>query len=157
MADFTRTWLPSEWLDEAIPTPQETPDAFIRALDDGRFRLQPPGTDYDDDDFFRTDIVEGQIVEFSACDDYGEIRVEIAEDRSYTLLDHFPDGATQFWIPGDAYTMTHSIEEMVNNTLEPLEPGEHTLGAYSWEHSASFRFEVPHDGVPRLVLCAGVN
>lgn len=156
MAAFTRTWLPSEWLDEAIPAPQETPDAFIRALDGGKFLLLPVGED-DGDDFYRTVIIEGQIIEFSACDDYGSIRVVVAEDRSYTLLDPIPEGATQLWLPGDPDTMAYSIEEIVNNDFEPLEPAEHTLGAYSWKHSASFRFEIPHDGVPRLVLCAGVN
>lgn len=156
MADFARSWLPSEWLDEAIPTPQETPDAFIRALDGGKFLLLPVGED-DGDDFYRTEIVEGQIVAFSACDDYGQIRVVVAEDRSFTILDPVPEGATQFWVPGDPDTMAYSVEEVINNGRDPLEPGEHTLGAYSWEHNAHFRFEVPHDGAPRLALCAGVN
>lgn len=156
MAGFSRTRLPSEWLDEVIPTPQETPDAFVRVIGDGRFLLLPVGED-DGDDFYRTKIVEGQIVEFSACDDYGGVRVSVAEDRSFTLLEPIPEGATQFWMPGDPDTMAYSIEDVINNEFEPLEPGEHTLGAYSWKHSVSFRFEVPHDGAPRLVLCAGVN
>lgn len=153
MAGCTRTWLPSEWLDESIPAPQETPDAFIRAIDGGRFLLLPVGED-DGDDFYRIEIAEGQIIEFSACDDYGTIRVVVAEDRSFTVLDPIPEGATQFWLPGDPDTMANSIEVVIN---EGFEPGEHTLGAYSWKHSASFRFEVPHEGAARLVLCAGVS
>lgn len=156
MSDFTRKWLPSEWLDETIPAPQESPDAFIRAIDGGRFVLMPVGND-DGEDFYRTEIIEGQIVEFSAGDDYGSIRVTVAEDRSFTLSSLNPEGATLFWIPGDPDTIAGSIEGVINDAQASLEPGEYTLGAYSWKHIASFRFEVPHEGAPRLVLCAGVN
>ena len=31
----TVKWLPSHYLDEAIPSPRDTPDAWIGSMDDG--------------------------------------------------------------------------------------------------------------------------
>lgn len=156
MAEFSRTWLPSEWLDESIPAPQETPDAFIHPLGDGRYQLRAPSEPADDDSFL-IDIIPGQVVEFSACDDYGLIKIIVHEDQTFTATSPIPEGENRFWIPGQSEYSTDEIGGIVNDEYEPLEPGNHTLGAYRWEHTASFRFEVPHDGAPRLVLCAGLN
>lgn len=147
---FTRSWLPTAWLDEVAPEPQADPNRFIRRLDDGTFELRAPD-DWDDPECWRIPITEGETVTFYAYDDYGTLELTIADDRSFTTDRPAPAGARQFWIEGEHETVGDSLDEMVANLDLPIDAGEHTVHASSWEHQAVFRFEVGTDGAARLI------
>src|SRR5690606_11249517 len=106
MTDFTRKWCPSMWLDEVMPAPQPSPDDFIHQLGLGAFQLRAP--DEPDDEAFVVDILPGQVIEFSAFDDFGEIEVVVNDDLSFTQDRPTPVGATQFCILGDPESMDSS-------------------------------------------------
>lgn len=154
MTDFTRKWCPSMWLDEAMPAPQPSPDDFIHQLGLGAFQLRAPD-EPEDDEAFVVDILPGQVIEFSAFDDFGEIEVVVNDDLSFTQDRPTPEGATQFCILGDPESMDSSIEAIVR--ADATTSGELTICAYSWEHRQSFRLEVADDGTARFVPTAGAN
>lgn len=149
---FTRTWLPTEWLDEVVPEPQADPSRFVRRMDDGSFELRAPD-DWDDPECWRITVSDGQTINMSAYDDFGTIEVTIAEDGSFTAEQAVPDGATQFWLDGEPDTMGGSLTEMVANLLLDgrADPGRQTIRASSWQHSAIFQFRIDAAGAGRLV------
>ena len=156
MADFTRKWLPTEWLDEVVPEPQDSPDAFISPVGDSALELRAP-TEPREDGFYVSPLTEGQIVEFVAFDDYGTLQLTIHADRTFETDDPVPAGATLFMLEGEPDTISGSIEEMVRNLDDPIDPGTYTVAAYSWQRHASFRLELDEKRVARFVMCAGAS
>lgn len=156
MTSYTRQWLPSQWLDEVVPAPQENPDAFIRPLGGGSFELRAPD-EPEEDGFFVAPLVPGQVVEFSAFDDYGMMELTLNEDRTFTTAEPVPAEATHFMMYMEPDTISGSLEELVRNLDEPVDAGPFTVLAYSWAHHTSYRLDVDSDGTARFAMCEGAN
>lgn len=151
-------FLPASWLDEVVPVPQRDIDAFIHRAEGGTWFLMPVDADDDDDDFYREALEPGQIVEFSAYEDYGDWTIRINDDRSIDA-GGIPDKATHFRLDDDNDTLAYSLIELAaNGDGSPLPAGEHQVSAWYWsDASYSFRFVVDADGTARFERCAGTN
>lgn len=148
-----RTWYPDAYLDEIMPAGRATPDAWLFQLDDGALRCgcHPDGKEAD---FQAFAVAEGEVVEFSACDDLGTSVLTVAEDGSYRFDPPPPAGAI-LWETGDGDTQADSPEEYVQFARdggylpEPGEPAEIRVAV--WSDTTRLRFTA-QDGPPRFVV-----
>lgn len=164
--DLGRRWLPAEWLDEAIPQMEASPDAFISREGAGwRLRCPPGSPDRHDPqagedpacDPYNAPLEPGCIAQFVWMDDFGHHAVTVEESGAWTCATRWPDRATHFWIPGDVDTLAESMDALVRGEAwnEPLEPGVHEVGVTFWSAPVSFLFAVDAEGTGRFMACAG--
>lgn len=158
-----RTWIPTDWLDEMVTGMAAHPTAFLRRNDAGVLELRPLP---DDETSLEKDGVaewrikplkEGDVVLFSWTENYGTGLLTVRPDRSWTCDTEFPDTATHFWLPYDVSTMESSVGALVsgegdwNPDGEPLEPGEHEVGAYTWGPAVAFKVRALESGAAEFV------
>lgn len=154
--DTRRLWLPAEWLDEINPTMLETPDGFI-AKDGSDWVLRlPEGDPYHDNEFYRTPIEPGQIVNFLWSQGHGFVNLTVAADGTWTTDFRPPEAATHFYEPSFG-VIANSIDQLVQDEREPLEPGTYEISAYAWSRAIAFRFDVDADGCGKFTQTSGAN
>lgn len=163
MSDAITRYLPSEWQDEVIPDPQDSPDKFIFFTEEHGWHMRPvEEPDYGPEDFAFQKLEPGQIVDFDLNRVFGDYELVVHEDRTFEVDGEIPDYANCFRIDHDIYTLQSSIEVLVNGdgttwSNDPLDPGTHSMDAYWWsEKSSSYRFEI-QNGQGRFVSCAGAS
>lgn len=148
-------YLPTDWLDEIIPTPQSTPDAFAQ-MDGapGHWRLRPPQSDYEHHARTLTrPIASGDRVDFSQTRLYPKRTLTVADDGSWSLDQPAPDDANCFMLDGDFDTISDNLEGLVTGHGEPayaLDPGTYTIVNYHWSDPIPFCF-APEGNTPRFV------
>lgn len=138
-------WLPSDWMDEATPEPQEDPSAFIKGPVGDLYRVAPDEADDDDwYDSYEMRLAPGAIVKFDLCRVWPPIEVDIGPDGKILRHDPIPEGATLFWTDHDPDTISESLEILI----EEYEPEEGTLDVvpYDWSLSANFCLIVDEAG-----------
>lgn len=152
-------YLPANWRDEAIPSPQRDVNDFIHRAEGGAFLLMPKDKD-EHADFWRKSLEPGQTVAFNAHEWYGWHTVRIHDDGTFTA-ESIPAKANCFCLDGDIDYFSDDLAELVkvgNEDASPLRPGDHRVTAYWWDwNDTSFRFVVYPDGTARFEPCAGVN
>lgn len=154
--DTRRLWLPDNWLDEINPTMLETPDGFI-AKDGVDWVLRLPEGDPDhDNEFYRTPIEPGQVVNFLWSQGHGYVTLTVAADGTWTTDIRPPKAATHFYEPAFGI-IGNSIAEVVKGDPEPLEPGEYEISAYTWSRPIAFRFDVDVEGNGKFTPVSGAN
>ena len=154
MTDVATKWIPSDWLDETVPSLGDEPDAFISRDGDKiaeAFLLAPLGKD---EEFPEIPLQNGQIVHFSAHRSYGSITVTVHEDGSWTTADTWPADTTHFAL--DYETMGDSLEDLltVANSLDMIEAGEHDVMVYHW---SDHQFRFAQEPTPHFVACSGAH
>lgn len=157
-------YLPSSWMDEAIPDPQRDVNDFIHRAEGGTFLLMPKEDavldEADQDEFFRETLEPGQIVAFSVHEDYGWHTIEVRDDGTVSATT-YPVKANCLCLYGDIDNLADNLDDLVKNGSEdhaPLPPGRYDITAYWWDDAEThFRFVVDADGVGAFERCAGVN
>lgn len=153
-----RQWLPADWLDEVNPTLLDSPDAFIERVGDGWGLRLPVGDSERDNTFYQTAIEPGQIVNFLWTEHYGDRTLTMNADRTWSLDEPAPAGATHFY----EYTqgmLSDSVDSLVNGdapdcgVTDPLDPGEYVISTYTWSDSIPFLFDIDDGGNGRFILC----
>lgn len=149
MTDFTRTWVPSIWVDRILmPTPRSSPEGFVLQMLPGRYELYATSASADFE--FSEDLVHGQVVEFTAFDQFGEFELTVNDDLSFTQDRPTPAGATRYCIHQRPETMMRTLEALV---AVHLTPGIYRIGAYGPEVRKHFRFERIDTRTARFVPC----
>ncbi|MBW9090866.1 hypothetical protein JNB91_23930 [Rhizobium wenxiniae] len=162
MSEAITRYLPSDWQDEVIPTPQKNPNDFLFFTEDHGWHIRPPENDEDDSCFTFLRLEPGQIVKFDLNRVFGDFDLTVNDDRTFDVDGVIPAEANCFRIDHDIYTLQQSLEALVNGDGTPwsndiLEPGTYLMDAYWWsEKSTSFRFEI-EDGKGKFVNCAGAS
>ena len=146
----TRRWLPSEWMDEVIPEPRDSPSAWIFKSDDGSYSVADNETAYGSQDLAGAPLAEGDVVEFSWTEDHGQQTVSFNGAGGWTLAGAEPTatpGSTMLYIEiYNAENMTDSLDELCRSEME-RDPSAHDIEVsfYAWS-DASVR-HVFHGGV----------
>lgn len=156
-----RKWFPTDWLDEINPPPLPSPDAFIHRVAGGFALRLPPEDEESDSEFYYLALEQGQIVDFSYVDHYGDVHLMITGPAGHETDRLVPPAAEQFYERGTG-TLVTSFDEMVEElrAAEAERSEEQGKGqpwrvsCYTWEDGQFFRFEVDADGA-RLVRCEG--
>jgi len=141
-----RGWLPTDFLDEVVPSTRPTPNDWLFRLDDGAHRCGAP----DDDECPSFALVEGQIVEFSPRDDHPDSILTIRSDEDWSIAPKPPVGAL-LYVPWDM--LAESPDDLVRQMKDSaaFDPGTETVRVYTWGEAVSLRFTT-EDGPPRFVL-----
>lgn len=144
-----RQWIPTDWLDEVVTGLADKPSDFLTRREDGTLELRPtdPPDDPDVPDWRVKALTPGEVVKFSWTENYGVGTLIVGEDGRWTCDRDFPDTATHFWLPFDSSTMESSLNALVTGEggwgdADPLEPGEYTVGAYTWSEGPGIPFTV---------------
>lgn len=154
--DHRRHWIPSDWLDEINPTMLESPDSFIEREPKGWALRLPDGDPDRDNEFYHSPIEPGQIVGFRWVEGHGFFKLLLAADRTWTTDITPPAAATHFHEPQFGI-IGNSVEDLLTDDLDPLEPGEYEISAYTWSPEIPFRFDVDTEGNGRFIQCAEPN
>lgn len=147
MTSVVRKWLPHDWQDEVTPPPAESPSDFIQTDAEGPF-LAPLDWKPEAEELEMYDprirLEDGRQVQFSWVEDHGHRTLTVLSDGTWTLDQPFPNGAEQFWLPGDPATISLSIDEIVRGDdsgwRDPLPPGEWLVGGYTWGPESVWRY-----------------
>ena len=146
--DITK-YCPSDWLDEVVPDPQEDVNQFLRSDGEGWYLIPVEEDDPDENEPWPLRLVDGQRVSFYANRHYGDFKLTIAADGSYSTDRPIPDDANCFRVGYDIESLSSSLAELIENS--ELAAGEHDIDAYFWSDiEYFFRFEIA-DGVGKLV------
>lgn len=147
-----RVWLPAGWEDEVIPSMLPSPDHFLEREGEAWFLRLPPEDPERDNEFYKTELVPGQVVEFRWSEHYGHRLLQVHADGSWSLDEPIPEKATQLFAISEGVIGLSPAE-----LAAELEPGEHVISAYTWSETIPFRLEIDGEGPGRLVMCAGAN
>ena len=141
---MSRTFLPTNYLDESVPPPRATASAWIVALPGGRYAIEAE----DEDEAPTWFIKPGDTVEFNWTESYGFIEVTVAPDGSFTTHRTPDPRATLFWIKGDPDSMTDSVKTFAQDWIEMhTSPQTVELEQYAWSDKPDlYRFEIGPDG-----------
>lgn len=150
-------YLPTDWIDEAPPTPQADVNTFIHRTPEGGFMLMPADEESRDEEVWSKPLEDGEIVPFLAHEWYGWHEVEIFADGTIDAPS-VPAKANCFTLEGEVDTLTHSLAELARIAIgAPFEPGTHTITAYWWsDQETRYRFVVV-GGRGRFEPCAGAH
>lgn len=145
-----RTWVPTEWLDECVPTCGASPDEFLARSTEGVLQLAP--IDGKDSGWPVTDMLPGQVVEFCWHEDRGYAVLHVAEDGSWHCDPAF-DPDTNCITDDDGDILADTLADCVNQMREndTLEPGTHDLSGWYWSDGIPFRVEVLESGAASFV------
>ena len=124
-----RLYVPIDYLDEITPEGRDHPDQWIVSLDEG-CRL----AHYEEDVAGRA-LQNGEVVDFSWLERYGDAILEINPDRTWDVSFEMPQGATLCGIDGDIDTISDSVATSVESYFYGLEVGYHTIQYYDWPSS----------------------
>jgi hypothetical protein len=130
-----RKWIPTEYQDEVIPPPRDTPDAWLRRATDGTWLLAPS----EDLGFVRV-LVDGDIVEFDWTVNLGSSEFVVRSDGPWHIdppAPEPPDGCTlQLMEAGDPESMEFSVENFARNWLDrDRSPTSTTVVFYAWSNA----------------------
>ncbi|GEP12288.1 hypothetical protein [Methylobacterium gnaphalii] len=144
-----RKWWPDAYLDEIMPAGRETPDGWLFRLDDGAHRCGCRPEEHEDW-FPAFAVAEGEVVEFSPCNDHGTSELTICGE-DYLFDPPLPAGAS-IWIPGDTDTVSDNPAEFVAQ-LREIEGSEAMINVKVavWLDSVRLRFTAL-GGPPRFVV-----
>lgn len=141
MIDHITKYLPCDWLDEAIPDPQEDVNLFLRQDGEGWYLIPVEEDDPDEEEPWPLRLEEGQKVGFYASRYYGKFRLTIAGDGSSSTDSPIPEDANCFRVDFDIESLSSSLPELIENSQ--LAQGEHEIDAYLWSDiEYYFRFEI---------------
>jgi hypothetical protein len=172
--DSERKWWPSELLDESMPAGRTSPTEWIIG------RADKPGSSIvagwsgevaaADSDPGRQIVAENEVIDFSWCEDRGEIDIVVEGDGSYEIVPGQPDlldpdrpsrlaavpaDATHFWERGDSDTIADSMAQFANDRAEMARecgdefPLRLTVDMYHWSDDIPHRLVV-EGGNPRF-------
>ena len=149
-------WLPSDWLDEAVPAPQEVREAFIQPDGEGGWLLRPVDTDEHDEG----DVIEvkpGAIVMFSAFRSYGTRTLTISGSEP-PYIAPYPADANCFAANFDFETIGDTLEELVatHKADGSLSDGDHTIHIWYWS-DRDYPFEFVIDDATGAPRCEAVG
>lgn len=137
------TWLPSDLMDEMIPTPRSTPDAWIASLNDGAPALDW-GDDGEDGRPKGPMLKDGDVVNFQSCTKYGEAVLTFRAAADWSVDRPMPPEAKQVCAMRGWQTdsLASTVEECVENLIEhEAEPGEYELSYFTWSDDIPHRFD----------------
>jgi hypothetical protein len=147
---MTRTWLPQDYQDEAIPPPRKSPDDWIAILPGDSYGLAPAYEDGADPRILN----DGDIVLFDWTENHGRAIFTVNEDLSWSIdcdEPKAPDGGYMLVaIYGEAIdTMAEGLESFANAFIDNLSPSDlpysDTVIFYSWSLKATkFEFRQGH-------------
>ncbi len=142
-------YTPGDWMDEIVSPMVEDPRQLIVQGGDTGWMLSGAAVDADDDDeFYRTILKPGDVVEFWARRIYDDVEIEVAEDGTYEVLGDYPADATHFahedadW---DGYCSDVASLIAEGNPEEhgtPLPVGRHLINVWHWSSGHLYQFEV---------------
>ena len=127
-------YLPSAWMDESIPDPEEDPNSFIHRAGDNWF-LRPTEEDEDDENYSQR-LQHGDIVMFDENRVFGDFTLIIEDDGRWLTTTHVPAQANCFRLERENETISHSIDDLIS--LMEMKEGEYSIDAYWWSD-----YEVP--------------
>lgn len=158
-----RQWWPSDYADEVMPAGMAAPQDWLIPMPGGvpGFTLASQYHDskeeeaerISDGDLTFEPLVDGERIEFMAYDDFGDLRLNIAADGSFTVVsgtldpraDHFWEWFNHDGPSGD------SLEEFAKQYAESDGAGEDVnVGMGSWSHTETFAVQIA-DGKAALV------
>lgn len=161
--DYETLYVPTEWVDEITPIPQASPDAFIIKHDDGSFYLVeldfggahvPIGTPHTS----CMKLDDGQIVEFTPVEDFGDFVLTIHDDGKFSLNRDFPTKANCFVdVECEVFGSIGEFIERPSDLEGPRTTGLHDVNIGWSGDSVEFRFIVAPDGTPRLVEAGAIQ
>lgn len=132
-------YLPSAWLDEYIPDPQENPDSFICQTGEMRF-LRPP-EDAHDDETYSQRLQHGDIVAFHENRVFGDFVLTVDADGTWSTDFYVPPEANCFRFERDNDTIAQSIDDLISSC--EMKEGQYDIDAYWWsDYDVPFRFVV---------------
>lgn len=132
MADVPLSYLPTDLMDEVIPTPRASPDDWIVTGPDGAAMLAQGA---DDDDADPAPLTDWEAVWFSVHHDYGTATLIVSEDGSWTVDREPPDGVTHICalMGWQAETISTSVADCARCLREAgAGAGEATLAYSHW-------------------------
>jgi hypothetical protein len=136
-------YLPSAWLDECIPEPQENPDSFICRAGEA-WVLRPPEEDAEDAENFIQRLQAGRIVMFYEHRYFGDFTLTIDACGDWTTDAPIPAEATHFRLEWNPDTIASSVDALILTCK--LEEGQATIDAYWWsDYEVPLRFLVEGD------------
>ncbi len=154
-----RQWWPSEYADEVMPGSFDSPQGWLMPMPDGSggFTIKSPHHDSPEDEREEAwkfeALTDGEKIEFTAYDDFGDLSVNIAADGTYTIVNGVLDPrATHFWEwfnnEGPAGDTLAEFAKMYAES-EGAADDVH-VGMGSWSHTETFAVQIK-DGAATLV------
>lgn len=149
MTDVKTKYLPAAWLDEVCPEPVDHPDDLLRVIDGRTFLV---ACDEDEDDAWKTEVVNGEFVTFCAFRDHGHWTLSVERDADGRLVwsggEGIPAEANCFHADGDTNTLADSLDQMFANMQlsDPDLSGEFSVHAYHWSDGEDWYFAIDDDG-----------
>jgi hypothetical protein len=138
------TWLPSDLMDEMIPPPRPSPDAWITSFDDGA-----PALDRGEDDETgrprRSPLKDGEIVNFQSCTHYGCATLTLKAGREWSVDRPMPPEAENVcamegW---QIDTLAPDVEGCAQALFDTdAEPDDYELSYYTWSADIPHRFDI---------------
>ena len=140
--EVTKTWMPSEYYGDTVPTARPSPADWLKRLDNGAYVLEAP---FPGEDFGPKDrlLQNGEKVLFN----WTAKIIAVDFDRAYDRPIFWPlvDGCETFaWEPEDADTVVDDpevLKKQIENEL--VYHKDVTIEFYCWSEDISFTF---HDG-----------
>lgn len=148
MSETETKYLPSNWLDEVIPSPQFHPNNFVFHSEKIGWHMRDPDEDGDPEegDGWLTLLTPEQVVGFSANRVFGDFTLTVEPDGSFSTNRPIPQEANCFRIDYDIDTLADSLATMVKNGTGfdgRLEAGTYDIDAYWWSNEEYlFKFHV---------------
>lgn len=142
-----RKWLPTDWMDEAIPEPQETREDFLRPADEpGTFWLCP---DEDEPDEFcdSKKLRVDDTVQFDWTRQYGIFTASFV-DGQWVTDRPYPASANNFCRVGDEWEGVCESLQAAADLEGDAEP--FSVHIYEWQHGGLWMLQV-QDGKPVFV------
>lgn len=143
-----RGWVPDEWMDERIPSPQLDPSKFIHGPAGDLWLIGPAGDEldgYDEESGCVERIAPGTIVHFAGLTTWPDISVTVGENRAIIEHDPIPAGATIFITDGDPDTLSYDLPALVE-AIEAEAGDTFDVSPYDWSLQADFQLVVDAAG-----------
>lgn len=157
-------YCPTAWLDEVNPL-GDAPEAFARRNGD-QWLLIDPDEETNAVTHCKSDLEQGQIVNFARLTNYDDFTLTIKADGThYADLPEF-DGHPGFRL--EQWEYEDSVDDLgdlirlgtagqiFDDIANPLPEGTYTVQCWSWRDTIPLRFE-PDGDAPKFVPCAGAN
>lgn len=158
-----RRWWPTDYADERMPAGMASPQDWVIPMpgNAGAFTLASMYHDdkveeaerLGDGDLSFDPITDGEKIEFMAYDDFGDLKLNITADGSFSILSGtLHADATHFfeWFNTDGPS-GDTLEEFAKSYAESDGAGEDVhVGMGSWSHSETYMVQIK-DGAATLV------
>ena len=161
VTDYITQYLPSAWLDEVNPIPQQDPSAFLaRAPVDGAWMMKAVEDGDWNETFYHTPVEHGQIVPFLAFRQYGD-HIMTVDENGRASAATVPADANCFTLDNEDETFNDSPQDLADNGFEatgdPLPAGSYEIQAWFWADTETHFRAVIEGESARFEPCAGPN